>query len=380
MGKKKLETSEKKFKKLKFTAEEVDASIFLEGDPPVYRLQFANQKKGKKDGRLSYNDTLKRKIVDASDGMIRSIEEVKFNEGFRVVRENHRCYFNCPIKNHRGDHVVFFAANDLKPGIELQLKWDVKCSICYNHYFGTTEEETNSRSSNDSELHARLSTARLSVNSTASGTDNVMPSNNAGYNQHDIKSFFETVQKDMTEVFNVAYQRCLGSEHPFNEAEKLKTEICLKIAFAYSDSLNVYKNSQIEHEDTILNHMQNNEVIDQENSDFGGSSRAQATLEIARKNLEARLLAEQEQREDDLRLELVERQFETDIEKSGKEQDIEYERNMIQNETNSEMLPNTVDGETIEEDFQQPSDKPKPNRKRPSTVLYQGKMDKYLKK
>lgn len=133
---------------------------------------------------------------------------------------------------------------------------------------------------------------------------------------------------------------------------------------AYADSLQSYKYFYVEKADTDLNYIHNKDVDDQENSNFGVSSRAQTILKIVRKNLEARLLFEQEQRDEEQCINIIERQNEAeklrqehpteiqevinniqDIELAEKDQEnIEDEQEM----NDSEILQNTINSEAIE--------------------------------
>ena len=305
--------AKKYIKYINFTAQEVDASIYAEGDPPIYRLMYSNCPP--KEGLTPYNKTLKQKVIEAANG---NFDEITLDDGFKSVLKNSRLYFTCPIEKHQGGkHVVFYPNDALKPGMELRLSWDVKCSSCRSILF--PEQDCQHPAKVEKKIEKSLQS--MSHNESTPSISKIK------CDQEKLTNFFDKLGEDLNVILQEGFEKCTDSEDPMKKAEELRNEIMLKMTFAYTDNLHSFKN--VQETDGKIPKILSDVVIAKKHQNIEGmSTKAQATYELAKQNAENQKRLEKEEEEDQQRTALID--VHMDAEKSA----IKHDR--MTNEKNHE--------------------------------------------
>ncbi|KAL7015105.1 hypothetical protein ACKWTF_016276 [Chironomus riparius] len=295
--------NKKYIKNILLSPEDVDASLFSVGDPPVYRLLYSNH--AAIDGLVPYNDNLKRKIIAMSNGLY---TDIKLTEGFRIVSKNSRCYFTCPVVGHKdGKHVVYFVNTDLKPGSELMLNWHVKCCMCRDIFFKVPKLHEQEKETISKESSTKTPSEKF-IGEPGRSIDMIKSSREAQLDQNILKQFFDNVEANVISVLHESYSYCSTVKNPMAEVRNLRSEICLNIVFAFTDVLDKMQPVSVSQstQTDVVKEIKHKLVKNDPNQLSG---RAALTLQQAQKN-QMNYLLEQEEIDEERRIQLIEVQKE----------------------------------------------------------------------
>lgn len=215
--------------RFKFSKDEVDERIIIDGTPPTARLY--KRQPIPVEGKLTYTSLLCEKLTEAvpAHSLFRICETFK-----DAPKNKFRCYARC---EHKINMPITFDKADLKHGSDLILNVKVKCFECLKR-----DSVSSSQSENFSSSSPRSESVPL-TSSSIPPVSLVAPSA--------VVDLFQLAISNITKEISRFYIRCASSNNPEETLVENKVQIGTAIMEAWYNSMRSVNHVQSVPTDTV---------------------------------------------------------------------------------------------------------------------------------